>query len=102
MRCPFSEFIEIIFVFGNKDEGKGKGTENAGGVKREFLIALEKGLFPNTMYCFDVPKNLIERIIQEKLLEEKKAERAKKFNERVAKAAQEIINKENSQTGANQ
>ena len=36
----------IIFVFGNKDEGKGKGTENAGGVKREFLIALEKGLFP--------------------------------------------------------
>ena len=36
----------IIFVFGNKDEGKGNGTENAGGVKREFLIALEKGLFP--------------------------------------------------------
>lgn len=36
----------IIFVFGNKDEGKGKGTENADGVKREFLIALEKGLFP--------------------------------------------------------
>lgn len=36
----------IIFVFGNKDEGKGKGTENAGGVKRELLIALEKGLIP--------------------------------------------------------
>lgn len=34
-------------------------------------VALEKGLFPNTMYCFDVPKNLIERIVQEKLLEEK-------------------------------
>ena len=40
----------IIFVFGNKDEGKGKGTENAGGVKREFLIALEKGLFPIPIY----------------------------------------------------
>jgi hypothetical protein len=36
----------ILFVFGNKDEGKGKGTVNAGGVKREFLIALEKGLIP--------------------------------------------------------
>ena len=34
----------ILFVFGNKDDGK--GTENAGGVKREFLIAIEKGLIP--------------------------------------------------------
>ena len=34
----------IIFVFGNKDEGN--GTINAGGVKREFSIALEKGLVP--------------------------------------------------------
>lgn len=34
----------ILFVFGNKDEGK--GTINAGGVKREFIIAMEKGLIP--------------------------------------------------------
>ena len=34
--------------------------------------------------------------------QEKKAERIKRFDARVAKAAQELINKENSQTGANQ
>ncbi|HEY0046928.1 MAG TPA: SIR2 family protein [Flavobacterium sp.] len=34
----------ILFVFGNKDEGN--GVVNAGGVKREFNIAMEKGLIP--------------------------------------------------------
>ncbi|MBP6146322.1 MAG: SIR2 family protein [Flavobacterium sp.] len=34
----------ILFVFGNKDYGN--GTENAKGVKREFDIAMEKGLIP--------------------------------------------------------
>lgn len=34
----------IIFIFGNKDVGN--GVENAGGVKREFEIALEKRLVP--------------------------------------------------------
>lgn len=38
----------ILIVFGNKDDGN--GTVNAGGVKREFSIAIEKGLVPIPIY----------------------------------------------------
>jgi hypothetical protein len=69
----------IIFVFGNKHSGK--GIENAGGVKREFLIALEKGLIPipihytgymseeisNELEEHGLPKQLIKDISELKL-----------------------------------
>lgn len=51
----------ILFVFGNKDEGE--GIVNAGGVKREFDIAMEKGLIPIPIhYTGYMSKQIFEEI----------------------------------------
>lgn len=51
----------IILLFGNKDVGN--GVENAGGVMREFDIAMEKGLLPIPIhYTGYMSKEIFEKI----------------------------------------
>lgn len=53
----------ILFVFGNRDEGK--GIINADGVKREFIIAMEKGLIPIPIHYTGYMSKIIQEEIQQ-------------------------------------
>ncbi|MCC9018899.1 SIR2 family protein [Flavobacterium lipolyticum] len=67
----------ILFVFGNNDEGN--GIEDAVGLKREFTIAMEKGLIPIPIHYTgymtknifdDLQKNFIELGLSEDLMKD--------------------------------